>query len=163
MFNRGFKKSKLTKIVLLIVSSLTVVICVLFFQLRSSIVLDYNFANKVYSGIIEHSMVDFNYLADFEWEWLLIASPYTRVSDMLRSEGIRWRGRDTQIEFHDGIALFLFIHNNRVVAHMNYPLYRGDFLCSFTDILAWYVWDREYAKFIIGNCNMCKICIIPIK
>ena len=88
-------KWKLTVILVLL---MIIVICFSLFQKEQEVTrLVQSFVEKVDKNIIEKEYVDFNVIADFEWERLIIVGPYSNVRRVLTEEGLNWQRPVTYI------------------------------------------------------------------
>jgi len=139
-------KRTLTVITVLL---LIIVVCIFLFQTEPTVNrLGQSFIGEVYKSIIEKGFVDFNEIADFEWERLIIVGPYSIVNRVLTEEGLNWRRPVTHIESSDVITLLMFANKNHVVAFVHYPRGKGDFSQA---VQGWAVFNRGEANFTFEN------------
>jgi|GEM_PF-6898630 len=89
------------------------------------------FIESVYENISTHGYVDFDIIADFEWDNLLLIAPYNNPRTVFEEEGIPWFwGRlNTNIRYHEGINLLVFLNDKRVIHHIEYPRFMGNLAC----------------------------------
>ncbi|MCL2217841.1 MAG: hypothetical protein FWB91_12610 [Defluviitaleaceae bacterium] len=109
-----------------------------------------NFNQSIYNAVAENGVIDFNNIADFEWEYLIIISPYSIVSRVLDSEGLNWRNPVTHIESSDVNVLLLFSYENNVVAFSHFSRYNIDFVQVVTQYEKT-VFNRNEAQFEFNN------------
>jgi hypothetical protein len=72
----------------------------------------------------EVSEIDISLLTTFTWDRLYVFGPYTELSKLDSMFGISWRDKcHTTIESQDGVALLVFVSENRVVVCTDYYRY----------------------------------------
>jgi hypothetical protein len=75
----------------------------------------------------EISEIDMSSLTTFTWDRLYVFGPYTHLAEIDSMFGNPWFGdswRDkchTAIELHDGVALLVFVSENKMVVCTDYP------------------------------------------
>jgi len=137
------------KLTIISVLLLIILVYIFLFQTEPAVTrLGQSFIDEVYKSFIEKGFVDFNEIADFEWERLLIVGPYSIVNRVLREEGLNWQRPVTHIESSDAITLLMFANKNNVVAFVHYPRGKGDFSQA---VQGWAVFNRGEAKFTFEN------------
>jgi len=86
--------------------------------------LESDFIKRVDYSIDENGSVDFDDIADFEWDKLIVIGPYMTVNHVLEEEGLNWRNPITHIQNSDGNTLLLFSFENNVVEFIHFPRHR---------------------------------------
>jgi len=107
-----------------------------------------SFIESVYESIGENRAVNFSEITDFDWEQLVIISPYSTVNNVLVETGLNWRNPVTHIQHSDVNTLLLFAYENNVVAFVHFPRGRVDFVQVVRD---GNVFDKSDATFIFDN------------
>ena len=81
----------------------------------------------------EVDVIDISTITPFAWERLYLFGPYTTNEQIVEATGIRRLGSlKSMIEYSDGIVLFVFVNQNKIVKHMDY--YRTpDFVYSIRE------------------------------
>jgi len=92
--------------------------------------LDNTFSKAIYQSALIYEKIDFNDITDFEWSQLLLIKPYMNPRQVFEDEGLQWQNMRTNIQYHDGITLIVFLYNNRIVAFRDHGREMGDFLAD---------------------------------
>ncbi|MCX7748628.1 MAG: hypothetical protein N2645_17350 [Clostridia bacterium] len=69
-------------------------------------------------------------ICDFDWDTLYIYFPYSNPEKASKKEYTWNKSIKTTIETSDGINLLVFTLNKKVVAYINFPRDKGDFVNS---------------------------------
>lgn len=64
--------------------------------------------------------IDISTITSFEWEKLYLFSPYSTPEQIFKTLGFS-DDIKSFISYDDGIILFVFVNNNKVVQYMDYP------------------------------------------
>ena len=130
---------KKVTIILIVILVLLSVFSIYFFGIGFSPTnLGQVFVNSVRESVRSYEMVDFNELADFQWDRMVIISPYSDVRQVLGEHGVRRPApahMRTGIRHSDFAVLLVFVLDNRVVSYVEYPVHHGDFRANRG---AWY-------------------------
>ena len=94
---------------------------------RITVVLGREFSQGVEEQIASYGFVNFDQLADFEWNQMFIVTPYQDPWRVLDDNGIRRQRINTGIKFEDWQSLLVFLNDDRVVAYINLPRGIADF------------------------------------
>jgi hypothetical protein len=96
---------------------------------REELVTDLDMLIKSYK-IGDVDVIDISTITPFEWERLYLFAPYTSKERIVEVTGIKWSGNQkTFIESNDGIVLFIFVNEDKVVQYIDYHR-DPDFLLS---------------------------------
>lgn len=69
----------------------------------------------------EVDVIDISTITPFAWEKLYLFGPYSSKEQIVEVTGIRRLGSlETMIEYSDGIVLFVFVDQNKIVKYMDY-------------------------------------------
>ncbi|HEX8474450.1 MAG TPA: hypothetical protein VF666_10485 [Pyrinomonadaceae bacterium] len=72
--------------------------------------------------------VDLKTLSNLDWDKFYTFAPFTPADEIRRALGFDWSGlARTGIDRRDDINLLVFVKDNAVVEHVEYPRRRGDF------------------------------------
>lgn len=115
---------------------------------RLTTVLGRDFSQSVEEQLYSYGFVDFNELTDFEWNQMLIATPYQNPWQLLENNGIRRQRMNTGIMFEDWQNLLIFLNDNRVVAYINLSRGIADFSSS---IPSGEMLQRENTTFVVSH------------
>ena len=137
--------------------SIILLVCLLAacFASASATRLGVDFRDSIFESVSENGQVNFDELADFEWDRLTIVSAYVPLDNMLEEEGLRWSNPDRTNEHNDGCLLLLFSYENQVVAFIQNGMCHRFFsqTTGTADNRAgpWASFDRNETMFIIDN------------
>jgi len=142
------------KWIALIISAIVLILTLLFsYSLYFSssnyeVFLDGSFIDEVRNSIASSGSIDFDYIADFMWDELIIIEPYTNVQHVISERNLAVGISSSGIEHRDDIALLVFVYQGYLVSYIEYPRYLGDFIDhSFEGIRAF---NRYNAMFVVS-------------
>lgn len=119
-------------------------------EFHEKTMLDYTFSEAIHQNALAYEKVNFNDITDFEWIQLLLIRPYINPRQVFEDEGLRWQNMRTNIQYHDGITLIVFLYDNQIVAFRDHGREMGDFLVDGNTHLIRYgysIFDRKDANF----------------
>lgn len=100
----------------------------------------------------KESVVNFHQLTNFDWDELLIISPYGLV-DSLAKEGIEADCiNQTNIAQRDDICVLAFLKNKKLVNHIVYPRWPGDF-SEIKGENGYKRFSRKNTRFLVKSTN----------
>ena len=111
-----------------------------------SVILGREFSDSIEQHIASYGFVDFDQLADFEWNRMMIATPYQDPWQMLENHGIQCQRINTGIKFEDWQSLIIFLNNGRIAAYINLPRSVADFRGT---IQSDQIFQRENSSFFV--------------
>lgn len=131
--------------------SLTFLCFILFLgckKLESDKVLEHKIKQAVTKG--KPTVLDLNAITDFEWNEILILTPYTNPKEIENNLGIDLSSiKHSGIQSRDDINLILFLKDKDVVRMVEYPRYPGDFKLKTN----WQLIPKSRSKFRIVTTN----------
>ncbi|WP_299315060.1 hypothetical protein [uncultured Aquimarina sp.] len=111
------------KVISLIIIVVVVVSC------NKSIESDLSLKTKLDEIILSNQTeINFDKIADFEWDQLLILPPYSITKKIEEKLSIDLSiVKNSKIESRDDINLLAFLKDGKAIIKVNYPRYPGDF------------------------------------
>ena len=140
------KKKILCAIVLVFLLSLLFFYFTFFFTRN----LGHGFSRAIEDSLAQNASIDFDAIAPFAWDRLLIIGPYSPIDNILARGDLRWPFPSRAIESTDTITLLLFVRGNRVVAFSELSRSVFDF-ASFGHYHGQFSFTRNEAVFVSGR------------
>lgn len=103
---------------------------------------------KIEKLILSSKEINFNDIANFNWDIMYIITPYDHPKEILTNENTKWEKIDRSIEIEDNISLIISLYKGRIVSYLNYPRKNGDFKISKSK-----KFNKTSARFKIDNSN----------
>jgi len=115
-------------------------------------VAEINIADEVARRFANYGEVDFDEIADFAWDMLLIIRPYADLEQIFDDEGIKWVAMNTRIRHFDWVYLLVFVERDVVVHYFELDRGVADFVCYEGFASCSYIaLTRANARFVSGG------------
>jgi hypothetical protein len=111
------------------------------------VVLNKEFSLNISESITSYGFIDFDQLTDFEWNYMLIVTPYQDPWELLENNGMRRQRINTGIKYGDGHNLLMFFNDTRIAGYINLPRNVADFFNYSYEQCNWLL-RRENSTFV---------------
>lgn len=116
-------------------SRLSFLVFLLFVGISCSNVSDKKLEREINSEIKKTNSLNFSNYKDFQWDSVILLSPYTYIQRVEKENDLDLSGVSKDIEFSDSINLLVFLKDRKMVKYVEITRGLGDFVAEYEVII----------------------------
>lgn len=114
---------------------LSFLVFLLFVGISCSNVSDKKLEREINSEIKKTNSLNFSNYKDFQWDSVILLSPYTYIQRVEKENDLNLSGVSKDIEFSDSINLLVFLKDRKMVKYVEINRVLGDFVAEYEVII----------------------------
>lgn len=114
---------------------LSFLVFLLFVGISCSNVSDKKLEREINSEIKKTNSLNFSNYKDFQWDSVILLSPYTYIQRVEKENDLNLSGVSKDIEFSDSINLLVFLKDRKMVKYVEITRGLGDFVAEYEVII----------------------------
>lgn len=96
---------------------------------------DKHLENEIQTEIQETKSINFSNYKDFQWDSVILLSPYTYIQRVEKENDLNLSGVSKDIEFSDSINLLVFLKDRKMVKYVEIDRNLGEFDVKYTRLI----------------------------